>query len=74
MQFNDTVTVIFVSSAMVAGLVGFVLDNTVEKGHPGTRNDNGALWWERFILFGKDIRNAEFYSLPCKLDKYFPPV
>ncbi|GMH10496.1 hypothetical protein Nepgr_012337 [Nepenthes gracilis] len=72
--FKDTVTVIFMSSSMVAALVGLFLDNTVERGEAATRKDNGAHWWERFILFTKDIRNVEFYSLPCRLNEYFPPL
>ncbi|GAB2293761.1 hypothetical protein Dimus_027974 [Dionaea muscipula] len=72
--FNDTVTIIFMSSSMVAAIVGLFLDNTVERGENGTTKDNGANWWEKFILFPKDIRNAEFYSLPCRLNQFFPPL
>ncbi|GAB2217042.1 hypothetical protein Drorol1_Dr00000200 [Drosera rotundifolia] len=72
--FNDMVATIFLSSTLVAALVGLLLDNTVERGIEMTKKDNGAHWWERFILFTKDIRNAEFYSLPCKLNQFFPPL
>ncbi|KAL2574724.1 hypothetical protein AAZV13_17G203900 [Glycine max] len=59
--FNDVVTVIFMSHTTVAALVAFILDAHCP-------------WWERFGLYSSYVKNDEFYSLPCKLDKLFPPV
>ncbi|GMH10492.1 hypothetical protein Nepgr_012333 [Nepenthes gracilis] len=42
MQFNVTVAIIFMSSSVVATLVGLSLNNTVEHGKVARRKDNGA--------------------------------
>jgi hypothetical protein len=69
-QFNDIVNVIFSSKPFVAGLVAYVLDNTILR--HDSRKDRGYHFWERFRSFRSDTRSEEFYSLPFNLDKYFP--
>ncbi|KNA18457.1 hypothetical protein SOVF_070600 [Spinacia oleracea] len=71
--FFDTLATIFVSSPAVAIMVAILLDNTISE-EEALRNDSGKRWWERFIQFTKDIRNAEFYSLPCELGNCFPSL
>ncbi|KAK9735421.1 hypothetical protein RND81_04G205000 [Saponaria officinalis] len=71
--FGNAVTIIFISSPVVAVMVGMLLDNTIHC-EEARRNDSGKPWWERFIKFSKEIRNAEFYSLPCKLSNCFPSL
>uniref|UniRef100_A0A803MYS0 Uncharacterized protein n=1 Tax=Chenopodium quinoa TaxID=63459 RepID=A0A803MYS0_CHEQI len=71
---NDTVAVVLISSPAVAIIVGMVLDNTMNSEEEASRNDSGKNWWERFIQFTKDLRNAEFYSLPCRLGNCFPSL
>ncbi|CAJ1972797.1 unnamed protein product [Sphenostylis stenocarpa] len=72
-MFNDAVTVMFMSHTTVAALVAFVLDVTLSREDDCARKDIGLQWWERFSLYSADIKNDEFYSLPCRLDKLFPP-
>ncbi|CAO2819682.1 unnamed protein product [Amaranthus hypochondriacus] len=72
--FNESVGIMLVSSPVVAVLIGIVLDNTMNSEEEDSRNDSGKKWWERFIQFTKDIRNAEFYSLPFKLGNCFPSL
>lgn len=74
MQFNDAVASFFVSAPVVAVLVGILLDNMMNSEEEASRNDSGKHWWERFVQFAKDIRNAEFYSLPCELNNCFPSL
>ncbi|KAK7383233.1 hypothetical protein VNO78_28907 [Psophocarpus tetragonolobus] len=71
---NDVVTVIFMSHTTVAALVAFILDVTLSREDDAARKDIGLQWWERFSLYSADVKNDEFYSLPYKLDKLFPPV
>lgn len=73
-QFNDVVTVIFMSHTTVAALVAFVLDVTLSREDDAARKAIGLQWWERFSLYSSYVKNDEFYSLPCKLDKFFPPI
>ncbi|KAH1212262.1 putative nucleobase-ascorbate transporter 10 [Glycine max] len=68
--FNDVVTVIFMSHTTVAALVAFVLDVTLSREDDAARKAIGLQWWERFSLYSSYVKNDEFYSLPCKLDKY----
>ncbi|KAG4382466.1 hypothetical protein GLYMA_14G089036v4 [Glycine max] len=72
--FNDVVTVIFMSHTTVAALVAFVLDVTLSREDDAARKAIGLQWWERFSLYSSCVKNDEFYSLPCKLDKFFPPI
>ncbi|XP_057423909.1 putative nucleobase-ascorbate transporter 10 [Lotus japonicus] len=72
--FNDTVTVMFMSHTTVASLVAFVLDVTLSREDDEAKNDSGLKWWERFSLYNADVRNNEFYSLPCRLDNLFPAL
>lgn len=74
MQFNDIVTVMFMSHTTVASLVAFVLDVTLSREDDEAKNDSGLKWWERFSLYNADVRNNEFYSLPCRLDNLFPAL
>ncbi|XP_057722367.1 putative nucleobase-ascorbate transporter 10 [Arachis stenosperma] len=72
--FNDIVTVMFMSHTMVAALVAFILDITLLRENDDDRKDSGMQWWERFTMYNKDVRNNEFYSLPCRLDELFPAL
>ncbi|VFQ68395.1 unnamed protein product [Cuscuta campestris] len=72
--FDKTMQVIFTSSATVAGVVAVFLDQTIGRKHPQNRKDSGRVWWARFKYFDRDPRNAEFYSLPYALSRYFPSV
>ncbi|MED6210452.1 N-acetyltransferase 10 [Stylosanthes scabra] len=72
--FNDIVSVIFMSHTTVAGLVAFILDVTLARENDDGRKDSGMQWWERFTMYNKDVRNNEFYALPCSLDEFFPAL
>ncbi|XP_027356939.1 putative nucleobase-ascorbate transporter 10 [Abrus precatorius] len=72
--FNDMVTVIFTSHTTVAALVAFILDFTLSREDKAARNDNGLQWWEKFSIYKADVRNNEFYALPCRLDELFPSL
>ncbi|KAJ7979458.1 Nucleobase-ascorbate transporter-like protein [Quillaja saponaria] len=72
--FNDIVTVIFMSHTTVAALVAFVLDITLSCENDATRKDSGSQWWEKFSLYSADVRNDEFYALPCRLNELFPAL
>ncbi|GAB2289528.1 Nucleobase-ascorbate transporter 6 [Dionaea muscipula] len=70
--FNDMINVPFSSPAFVAAIVAYFLDNTLER--RGSSVDRGEPWWGKFRSFNGDNRSQEFYSLPFKLNKYFPSV
>ncbi|CAL5385530.1 unnamed protein product [Camellia sinensis] len=72
--FNDIVTVIFTSHATVAALVAMLLDCTLSREDDVARKDSGSQWWEKFIFYNADVRSDDFYKLPCKLNKLFPPL
>ncbi|GAV56594.1 Xan_ur_permease domain-containing protein, partial [Cephalotus follicularis] len=72
--FNDIVTVIFMSHTTVAALVALFLDCTLSRKNDETRKDSGLKWWEKFSLYTSDVRNDEFYALPCSLNKLFPAL
>ncbi|KAB5526589.1 hypothetical protein DKX38_020436 [Salix brachista] len=72
--FHDIVTVIFMSHTTVAALVALFLDCTLAQENDETAKDNGLKWWEKFSLYSSDVRNDEFYALPCKLNKLFPAL
>lgn len=72
--FNDTITVIFMSHATVAGLVALVMDCTLPRGSDETLKDSGKPWWEKFVDYHKDVRSDEFYKLPCQLNNFWPPL
>lgn len=71
-QFNDVVTVTFMSHTLVAALVALILDCSLSRENDATRKDSGLNWWAKFGVYGSDVRNDEFYALPCSLDKLFP--
>lgn len=73
-QFDDVVTVIFMSHTAVAAMVAMVLDCSLAREDDASRKDSGLYWWEKFSLYGSDIRNDEFYALPCRLNKFFPAL
>ncbi|RRT52291.1 hypothetical protein B296_00031965 [Ensete ventricosum] len=73
LQFNDIVNVIFSSEALVAGVVAYFLDNTLQLHESSTRKDRGYHFWDKFRTFKKDPRSEEFYSLPFKLNRFFTP-
>ncbi|KAG5543660.1 hypothetical protein RHGRI_016424 [Rhododendron griersonianum] len=72
--FNDMVTVVFTSHATVAVLVAVILDCTLVREDDEGGNDSGSHWWEKFVFYNRDVRSHDFYKLPCKLNKLFPPV
>lgn len=72
--FNDIVNVPFMSKAFVAGIVAYILDNTMGKKDNNVRKDRGKHWWDKFKSYKTDSRSEEFYSLPFNLNKYFPSV
>lgn len=74
LQFNDMVNVIFMSHVMVAVMVAMILDCTLSRKEEATRKDRGSHWWEKFKSYSSDVRSDEFYSLPFKLNKFFPAL
>ncbi|KAL0439148.1 UNVERIFIED_CONTAM: Nucleobase-ascorbate transporter 6, partial [Sesamum latifolium] len=70
--FNDIMSVVFMSHATVAGVIALVLDRALDYGTDETRKDNGSYWWEKFVVYGKDVRSDEFYKLPGRLNRCFP--
>ncbi|KAL6846090.1 hypothetical protein ACP4OV_023538 [Aristida adscensionis] len=70
--FNDMINVPFSSKPFVAGLVAYVLDNTIQIKESAVRKDRGYHWWDKSRSFKKDARSEEFYSLPFNLNKFFP--
>ncbi|XP_034203898.1 putative nucleobase-ascorbate transporter 10 [Prunus dulcis] len=72
--FEDIVNVIFMSHTTVAALVAVILDNSLSRENDASRKDSGLNWWEKFSLYRSDVRNDEFYALPCRLDKFFPAL
>uniref|UniRef100_A0A5B6YL66 Putative nucleobase-ascorbate transporter 10 n=1 Tax=Davidia involucrata TaxID=16924 RepID=A0A5B6YL66_DAVIN len=72
--FNDIMSVIFMSHATVAAIVALFLDCTLSRGNDETRKDSGSHWWDKFVMYDTDVRSDEFYALPCKLNKFFPPL
>ncbi|GJY43670.1 nucleobase-ascorbate transporter 6-like protein, partial [Tanacetum coccineum] len=72
--FNNIVNVPFSSEAFVAAMVAFFLDNTLHYKDKSIRKDRGKQWWDKFRSFKTDSRTEEFYSLPFKLNRYFPSV
>ncbi|WJX61118.1 N-acetyltransferase 10, variant 2 [Trifolium repens] len=68
----DIISVIFMSHITVAALVALILDLTLSREDEATKNDIGLKWWEKFTLYSSDVRNDEFYSLPCRLNELFP--
>ncbi|KAK3029778.1 hypothetical protein RJ639_038220 [Escallonia herrerae] len=72
--FNDIVSVIFMSHATVAGGIALLLDRTLPRGNDEHRKDSGSHWWAKFVVYKADVRSDEFYKLPCKLNKLFPPL
>ncbi|XP_024365383.1 nucleobase-ascorbate transporter 2 isoform X1 [Physcomitrium patens] len=68
--FNDTINVLFSSSAVLAMMIATTLDQTLKA----SRRDRGLLWWDKFSTYGSDPRNLEFYKLPMGLNKFFPPT
>ncbi|TXG52545.1 hypothetical protein EZV62_021714 [Acer yangbiense] len=72
--FNDIMVVIFMSHATVAAMVALFFDCTLSRENDETRKDSGLKWWEKFSLYNSDVRNDEFYGLPCRLNKLFPAL
>lgn len=62
------------SHTTVAALVAVILDNSLSRENDASRKDSGLNWWEKFSLYRSDVRNDEFYALPCRLDKFFPAL
>ncbi|KAK0575430.1 hypothetical protein LWI29_000412 [Acer saccharum] len=72
--FNDIMVVIFMSHATVAAMIALFFDCTLSRENDETRKDSGLKWWEKFSLYNSDVRNDEFYGLPCRLNKLFPAL
>ncbi|GJW79061.1 putative nucleobase-ascorbate transporter 10 [Tanacetum coccineum] len=66
--FDNMVSVVLMSHASVAVMIAMILDCTLGR----ENNENGKDWWEKFAMYGKDVRTDEFYKLPWKLNKFFP--
>ncbi|KAK6235346.1 hypothetical protein SCA6_010683 [Theobroma cacao] len=73
-QFSDIVLVIFMSHTTVAALVALFFDSTLSRENDETKKDSGLKWWEKFSSYKSDVRNDEFYALPCRLNKLFPAL
>ncbi|KAF1871486.1 hypothetical protein Lal_00020280 [Lupinus albus] len=71
---NDILTVFCMSHTTIAALVALFLDLTLSREEDAGRNDSGLEWWEKFTLYNADVRNNEFYALPCRLDELFPAL
>uniref|UniRef100_M1APS5 Purine permease n=1 Tax=Solanum tuberosum TaxID=4113 RepID=M1APS5_SOLTU len=71
--FNDTMSVIFMSHATIAAAVAVFLDRTLPFSNDEARKDSGLHWWDKFVVYTKDVRSDEFYKLPCQLNRFFPP-
>jgi len=69
MQFNDTMSVIFTSHATIAAAVAVFLDRTLPFSNDEARKDNGSHWWDKFVVYTKDVRSDEFYALPLQLNR-----
>ncbi|GLT71170.1 hypothetical protein SLA2020_432070 [Shorea laevis] len=72
--FDDIVIVIFMSHTTVAALVALILDCSLSRETDATRKDSGLHWWEKFSIYSSDVRNDEFYGLPCRLNNLFPAL
>ncbi|XAR48430.1 hypothetical protein NMG60_11031252 [Bertholletia excelsa] len=72
--FNDIATVIFASHATVAALVAVLLDCTLFREDDEAGKNSGSQWWDKFVSYNRDVRSDDFYKLPCKLNKLFPPL
>ncbi|XP_059462035.1 putative nucleobase-ascorbate transporter 10 [Corylus avellana] len=72
--FEDIVIVIFMSHTTVAALVALILDCSLSRETDSTRKDTGLHWWEKFSIYGSDVRTDEFYGLPCRLNNLFPAL
>ncbi|CAH1418603.1 unnamed protein product [Lactuca virosa] len=68
--FDNMVSVVLMSHASVAVMIAMILDCTINHG----KNENGKEWWEKFAVYGNDVRSDEFYKLPWKLNKLFPAL
>ncbi|KAG5612957.1 hypothetical protein H5410_024238 [Solanum commersonii] len=66
--FNDTMSVIFMSHATIAAAVAVFLDRTLPFSNDEARKDSGLHWWDKFVVYSKDVRSDEFYKLPCQLN------
>ncbi|KZV41650.1 nucleobase-ascorbate transporter 10-like [Dorcoceras hygrometricum] len=70
--FHDIISVVFMSHATVAAVIALILDRTLTHQSNEVGKDNGSHWWERFMVYNKDVRSDEFYKLPGNLNKCFP--
>ncbi|XP_042491402.1 nucleobase-ascorbate transporter 1-like isoform X2 [Macadamia integrifolia] len=70
--FDGFLNTIFSSAPTVALFIAVLLDNTVDV--KLSKKDRGMPWWEKFRNYKGDIRNEEFYALPFKLNRFFPPT
>lgn len=62
------------SHVTVAALVALILDLSLSRDDDAAKNDSSLKWWEKFSLYSSDVRNDEFYSLPCRLNELFPSL
>jgi hypothetical protein len=51
MQFDDIVTVIFMSHTTVAAIVALILDCSLSREIDSSRKDSGLNWWEKFSIY-----------------------
>ncbi|CAL0319030.1 unnamed protein product [Lupinus luteus] len=71
---HDILTVFCMSHTTIAALVALFLDLTLSREEDAGKNDSGLEWWEKFTLYNADVRNNEFYALPCRLNELFPAL
>ncbi|KAL5071114.1 hypothetical protein RYX36_022001 [Vicia faba] len=71
LQFNDDVIVIFASHTMVTVLVAYILDLALTREDDAVRDESGLKWWEKFSIYGSNVRSNEFYGFPCRLNELF---
>ncbi|XP_031474757.1 nucleobase-ascorbate transporter 1-like isoform X2 [Nymphaea colorata] len=69
--FNCILNTLFSSPPIIASIVAIFLDNTIDVDM--SEKDRGMPWWAKFRSFRGDTRNEEFYTLPCNLNRFFPP-
>lgn len=74
MQFYEVISSLLMSHATVAVIVALLLDCMLPQGTDAAQNrkDNGSYWWDKFMIYNKDVRNDEFYRLPGPLNRCFP--
>ncbi|GJT46028.1 hypothetical protein Tco_0954743 [Tanacetum coccineum] len=62
-MFDNMVSVVLMSHASVAVMIAMILDCTLGR----ENNENGKDWWEKFAMYGKDVRTDDYPNkIPLK--------